>query len=87
MNKARRKEVTEIATRLEEVQALLGEIREHLEQVMDEEQAALNNMPENLQDSEKGCQMQECIYTMDSVLDDLCNLDLETMRDQLLEFV
>lgn len=87
MNNARREKVAEIAYRLEEVQAILNNICDQLEAVKAEEQEALNNMPESLQDSAKGCQMQEYIYTIGSVLNEIYYLDLEVMRDQLLEFV
>lgn len=87
MNNARRKKVAEIAAQMEAAQSLLRHICDLLEEVKDEEEEALNNMPESLQDSEKGCQMMEFVYAADDVWDDLYNLDIETMRDRLLEFV
>ena len=64
MNKARRKELAEIIS-------LIEEARERLESVMDEEQEAFDNMPESLQYSERGETMEEYISTMDEMLDAL----------------
>lgn len=59
MNKARRKKITKIHQKLEE---LLSE----LEEVHDEEQEAYDNMPESLQESERGNEMYEAIENLDS---------------------
>ena len=87
MNKIRRKELAKIVEKLEALDALRAEIQEELEAVMDEEQEALDNMPESLQDSEKGCQMQEYIDAMQCALDDLENFDVESIMDQLQEVI
>ena len=87
MNKIRRKALAEIITKLEELENLRSEIAERLEAVMDEEQEALDNMPESLQESERGQQMQEYIDTMSSVLDDLGYIDTEDLSSQLEEIV
>ena len=64
MNKARRKELASIVE-------LIEEARERLEAVKDAEQEAFDNMPESLQDSERGETMQEYIDTMEELLDAL----------------
>lgn len=87
MNKLRRKELARIIERLEELDALRMEIQEELEAVMDEEQEALDNMPESIQESEKGEQMQEYIDAMEYAMDDLENIDIESIMDQLQEIV
>ena len=61
MNKARRKELAEIVE-------LLEEARERLEAVRDEEEEALENLPESLQASERGEAMQAAIDAMEDVL-------------------
>ena len=58
MNKARRNKLDEIVS---EIQAAL----EKLEDVAAEEENAYDNMPESLQESERGEQMCEYIDTMD----------------------
>ncbi len=64
MNKARRKELASIVE-------LIEEARERLKAVRDEEQEAFDNMPESLQESERGETMQEYIDTMEQALGDL----------------
>ncbi len=59
MNAKRRKRIMAVANKLDELVEQLMEIRE-------EEQECLDNMPENLQDSERGQQMGEAI----SILED-----------------
>ena len=87
MNKIRRKELAGIMAKLETLDALRLEINEMLESVIDEEQEALDNLPESLQESERGEQMQEYIDAMTDVLDELENLDVESFMDQLLEVI
>jgi len=64
MNKSRRKQIEE----------LCSEMTNQLEGLwilLDEEQEYYDNMPESLQDSERGEQSQEYIDTMESALDDI----------------
>lgn len=66
MNKDRRK-------RLEGIYEKLMEIVEELDVIIDEEQEAYDNMPESLQDSEKGEQMYEGIDNLENVRGDINN--------------
>lgn len=66
MNKDRRK-------RLEGIYEKLIEIYEELDAIIDEEQEAYDNMPESLQDSEKGERMYEGIDNLESARDDINN--------------
>ena len=59
MNKARRKAIEKISEQLEELQAELQELR-------DAEEEAYDNLPESLQEGEKGDAMQEAIDNMES---------------------
>jgi hypothetical protein len=83
MNKIRRKELANIVTMLEELDSLREQIRERLADVLDEEQEALDNLPESLQESERGEQMQEYIDAMENVTGELDLLDIEDLADQL----
>jgi hypothetical protein len=83
MNKQRRKELAAILSKLEELENLRSEIKERLEAVRDEEQEALDNLPESLQESERGEQMQEYIDAMENVTGELDLLDIEDLADQL----
>ena len=64
MNKLRRKSLAEVIAKLEELDSLRQEAMEMLQGVLDEEQEAYDNMPESLQYSERGEQMQEYIDSM-----------------------
>lgn len=75
MNKQRRKE-------LEEAVRLLEEAYSTIEIIMEQEQEAFDNMPEGLQESERGEQMQENIDNLDS-----CLSDLENVKEQVEEVI
>ena len=64
MNKSRRATLTMIANAMEE-------LKSRLETVRDEEQDAFDNMPESLQESERGEAMQEAIDNMEYAMDSL----------------
>lgn len=59
MNKQRRKAIEKISDKLEELQA-------ELQMLKDEEEEAYDNLPESLQDGEKGEAMQEAIEYLDN---------------------
>ena len=70
MNKQRRK-------KLAEASALIAQAQGIIEEVKDEEEEARENMPESLQDSEKGEQMQDYIDCLDEAYgqcDDLMSI-------------
>lgn len=75
MNRIRRKE-------LERAAELLEQAREIIEAVKDEEQEAFDNMPESIQQSERGETMEGYIYT----LDELCDT-LSDAQDSVAEIV
>ena len=85
MNKARRTRLQEVIAKLEELDSLRCEAMEMLSEVIDEEQEAHDNMPESVQYSEKGEQMQEYIDSMQSVYDDLDSVDVSSWIDTLNE--
>ena len=62
MNKARRKELSRAVE-------LLGEAQSIIESCRDEEQEYMDNMPENLQESEKYCAAEEAVNNMDEAYD------------------
>ena len=64
MNKKRRKQLEGVAGQIEVQRVLLEELR-------DEEQDAFDNMPESMQQAEKGQKMEEAISSIDSALDSL----------------
>lgn len=68
MNKQRRKE-------LEKVAYILGTARQILEDALDDEQTAYDNLPESIQDSERGEAMSDVIYTLEEMRDNLEEMD------------
>lgn len=67
MNKIRRKQLEQISAKLDEARCML-------EEVMNDEQDAFDSMPESLQGSERGEQMDEYIYNMQEGVDNLEDL-------------
>lgn len=64
MNNVRRKEIDKLTAQIEE-------IKEAIEALRDEEQEAFDNMPESLQDGERGEKMQSAIDALEYAADDL----------------
>lgn len=62
MNKQRRKAIDAVREKLEE-------LLEELEAIKDEEQEAFDNLPESLQDSERGDKMTEAIENLEYTID------------------
>lgn len=85
MNKARRKSLKAILGRMDELKAVIEEVREDLQAVMDEEEEALGNLPESLQEGERGQQMQEYIDTLEGVIDSLGELDTQDLYEKIEE--
>ena len=64
MNKQRRKELNVIIDKL-------TELRDLLENLKDEEQDYFDNMPENLQYSERGERAEEAVMSLEEALDNI----------------
>ena len=73
MNKSRRKRLSEIA---DELDSLCYD----LEAVASEEREAYDNLPESLQESDKGCAMEEAADELDDIYSELSEL-----RDRIAE--
>lgn len=71
MNKARRKKLGEIIDKLEY-------LREDLDAVASEEREAYDNLPESLQESDRGCAMEEAA----DELEDICS-ELDELRQRI----
>lgn len=72
MNKARAKKLRDISDKLDEIASQIQELR-------DEEEEYLDNMPENLQGSEKYDAAQVNVSELDEALD-----SLQSVNDSLL---
>ena len=64
MNKERRKRIADLCERIDV-------IKNELEEVMNEEQDARDNFPDNLQDSEKAEKMDDAIGSIEYAMGDL----------------
>lgn len=83
MNNARRKELKIALTQAEEVKVNLDCIQEILESCLGEEQDCYDNLPEGLQEGEKGDRMQEAIDSLDDAINSLD--DIRDNIDSLIE--
>lgn len=61
MNKARRNRIADVQTQLEA-------LKQDIDAILSEEQEAYDNMPESLQESERGQAMQEAIDALESAI-------------------
>ena len=81
MNQKRRNAIRKATLDFEaKLEALLSEYRETLESVLDEEQEAYDNMPESIQDSERGEESYNAIDALESTIGEL---DVDNVRDNL----
>lgn len=67
MNIARRKRLAEALT-------LLESAKDVIEEVMEEEQEAFDNLPESLQGADRGVEMEEYIGDLENAVDSLDDL-------------
>lgn len=64
MNNTRRKAIQNIMDKLEE-------LMEEIEAIKDEEQDAYDNLPESLQNSERGEAMESAVYNLDDAAENV----------------
>lgn len=64
MNNTRRKAIQNIMDKLEE-------LMEEIEAIKDEEQEAYDNLPESLQNSERGEAMDSAVYNLDDAAENV----------------
>lgn len=76
MNKVRRNRLKAILPRMDEVTAIIAEVTEDIQGVLDDEEEAFENLPESIQKSERGQQMQDYIDTLHEIIDGLCEFDM-----------
>lgn len=75
MNNARRK-------RIETIIGKLSELRAELDEIKDEEQGVLDNLPENMQSGDKASRYEEIIDGLETA-----SSDLENIEDSLNETI
>ena len=85
MNRIRRKSLRTILGQMDELSTVLETVKEALQDVLNEEQEAYDNLPEGLQESDRGQQMQEHIDALEGVVDSLGELDIEDLYGTIEE--
>lgn len=85
MNRIRRKSLRTILGQMDELSTVLETVKEALQDVLNEEQGAYDNLPEGLQESDRGQQMQEYIDALEGVADSLGELDIEDLYGTIEE--
>ena len=75
MNKNRRKRIQNICDQIEA-------LREEFDAIIEEEQEAYDNMPEQLQDSEKGNAMYEGISSLEDI-----SSSMESVQDEIMDYL
>lgn len=79
MNQQRRKKLAVLRDRMSELQDQVSTLITDLQDVLTEEQEYLDNMPESLQEGEKGEKAQAAIDLMENLISDMTNFtDLDT---------
>lgn len=79
MNAQRRKALAALIDRIEELGAARDTLRDELETIRDEEQDAFDNMPEGLQQGDKGQAMEEAIGIIEEAITNLENIDVDSI--------
>ena len=87
MNRERRKTLKTAIEKMDELTSIAEEAMEILQGVLDEEQEAFDNLPESLQEAERGQQMQEYIETLEGVIDSLTDIGIEDLQNTIEEIV
>ena len=75
MNKQKRKNIDEVISRLSAID-LVG-IQDAIQMIVDDEQLALDELPENLQESDRANTMQEAVDSLESACESVTNIETE----------
>jgi phage shock protein A len=82
MNKARRKDINKLIEKLQSLQGDLEVLMEELENIKTEEEDYLDNIPENLQSSERYEKAENAVDNLETAYG-----ELEEMRDRIDDVV
>ena len=86
MNAKRRNAIESVINELiEKFEEIKAEAIDQLSEIRDEEQEAYDNLPESLQESERGENMQDCIDSLESFMSDLEYMEIEGTDDLIEE--
>lgn len=85
MNNVRRKQIDKVLSGIEILRDAFDSIKEAVGEIRDEEQEYLDNIPENLQASERYELAEEAVSNLDSAYDLLDELDFDELTSYLEE--
>lgn len=88
MNKSRRNQISEQQVAVADLVTQAEAIKESLENIRDEEQDAYDNLPESIQNGERGEASQAAIEALDeaiAAMDDVIGADVEGALDRAAE--
>lgn len=85
MNRERRKEISNVILEIEKVKKMCEEISFQIESIMDDESDYMDNIPENLQSSDRYYDAEEAVDNLESAMSDLRDLDFDAVIDSLRE--
>lgn len=74
MNKERRREISEVIKTITNVKDTLNQAMKDLQIILDDEEFAFDNMPENLQGSLRGMDSEDAIDTMTDAIESLTEI-------------
>ena len=77
MNNERRERIEAVITSLEE-------IMDELSMIQEEEQTAYDNLPEGLQESQRGMDIEECAEQLQESVDELGTM-IDNLRSEVLD--
>lgn len=83
MNKARRADIAAIIERLQPLVDEIESLKSDIETIRDEEQDYYDNMPEGLQQSDRGMTAEAAISELDDVVSMFDDFDVETIIGSL----
>lgn len=85
MNNSRRRDIRRAAALLEQVRELLSEAHSIVEDAAAEEQDYVDNMPENLQQSERYYTAEQAASTLQEAADAIGEIDIDELVGRLEE--
>jgi hypothetical protein len=82
MNKDRRKALRDIQDQLDNIPSF-DDLKGELQDVLDAEQEAYDNMPESLQNGDNGQRMQAALECIQAAIDALDSFELPSVEDAI----
>ena len=83
MNANRRKQINEAIDLINRAHDMIARAYDLIDEITDAEQDALDNLPESIQESERGEMMSEAIENLESARD----IDFEDMLDEIIGYL